>query len=210
MPTITSIKPQKNNKRVNIYLDGDFAFGLDLENFVKHNLRVEQELSQEEIDAIKYKGEVSKVFAKVLRFAMMRPRSKKELDDWFKRKKIELPLYAPLLKRLKKFELIDDTKFAQWWVGQRIQFKNKSKKELQFELRKKGIANDIIRVTLDSVEIDESKSAYDLLLKRSFQWKRFETDEVKNKMYGYLMRKGFGWDTVKSAVEKYLGGAEDE
>jgi len=40
MPVITSIKAQKNQKRVNIYLDGKFSFGLDLENFMKLQLKV--------------------------------------------------------------------------------------------------------------------------------------------------------------------------
>ena len=48
MPTITSIKPQRNQKRVNIYLDGKFGFGIDLENLVTLRLRVEQELTEEE------------------------------------------------------------------------------------------------------------------------------------------------------------------
>ena len=74
MPAITSIKPQKNGKRVNIYLDGEYGFGLDLENFVKLGLKVEQEFTDEEIEKIIKKAEFQKVYDKILRFGSLRPR----------------------------------------------------------------------------------------------------------------------------------------
>ena len=52
MSIITAIKSQKNNKRVNVYLDNAFGFGIDLENFVKAGLKVDQELSDKEIEEI--------------------------------------------------------------------------------------------------------------------------------------------------------------
>jgi len=50
VPVITVISLQKSKNRVNIYLDGKFGFGIDLDNFVKLNLKVEQDLSEEEIE----------------------------------------------------------------------------------------------------------------------------------------------------------------
>ena len=70
MPSITAIKPQKSKNRINIYLDGKFGFGLDLENFVKFGLKVEQELSEERIIEITKKAEFQKVFDRILFFAL--------------------------------------------------------------------------------------------------------------------------------------------
>ncbi|MCL4387349.1 hypothetical protein M1307_03060, partial [Patescibacteria group bacterium] len=58
MPIITSIKPQRNGKRVNIYLDEEFGFGLDLGNFMKLGLKVEQKISEEDIEKIIKKAEL--------------------------------------------------------------------------------------------------------------------------------------------------------
>src|SRR3989344_2397768 len=119
MSIITAIKPQKNQKRVNIYLNNEFGFGLDLENFVTLHLKVNQELSDEEIKLIKDKGDKQKSFDKVLRFAMIRPRSLKEVKDYLKRKYINESIHQYIIKRLIKLELLDDLKFAKWWVEQR-------------------------------------------------------------------------------------------
>jgi len=105
MPVITSIKAQKNKKRVNINLDGSFGFGLDLENFMKLQLKVNQELTQDEVNEIVKKAELSKCFEKTLRFAMTRPRSLKEVKDYFRRKEIDKSIQQTIVDRLVKLEL---------------------------------------------------------------------------------------------------------
>ena len=103
MPVITSIKAQKNQKRVNINLDGSFGFGLDLENFMKLQLKVNQELTQEEIKAITDEGEKAKILEKVLSFASIRPRSKKEIMDYFRRKNTNVLIHWYLIEKLEKY-----------------------------------------------------------------------------------------------------------
>lgn len=201
MPTITSIKQQKNKNRVNVYLDGLFGFGINLDNFVLLNLRINQELTQEEIEKIVRKAEFQKSLDKVLRFATVRPRSEKEIRDYFKRKKYHISIYDSLLEKLKHFELLDDFKFAKWWVDQRLQFRAKSKRVLQIELRQKGITKEIIDEVLEGTIIDEEKMAKDLLSKKEYKWKNLEPREARQKMSQYLAGKGFGWDIISRLVK---------
>ncbi len=84
MPVITAIKQQKKKDRVNVYLDNKFGFGIDLDNFVLLNLKVDRELTEKEVQEIVKKAEFQKIFDKLLRFAMVRPRSGKEIMDYFK------------------------------------------------------------------------------------------------------------------------------
>ncbi len=168
MPIITSIKAQKNQKRVNIYLDNSFGFGLDLENFIRIGLRVNQRLTENEAKEIIRISELQKSFDKTLRFVMTRPRSLKEVKDYFKRKEIDSSLHKNILERIEKLELLDDQKFAKWWVDQRLEFKHKSKKDITFELRQKGIDTNIIKNVLDDSEIDELKIAKELIVKKNY------------------------------------------
>jgi regulatory protein len=141
MPIITSIKQQKNKNRVNVYLDDKYGFGIDLDNFVILKLRVGQELTEEEVEKVVKKAEYQKTLDKLLRFAMVRPRSEKEVTDYFRRKKVHESMHQKLLEKLKHLELIDDLKFAKWWVDQRANFKPKTKRILKIELTKKGKLN---------------------------------------------------------------------
>ena len=200
MAVITSIKPQKNKKRVNIYLDGKFSFGLDLENYMKLGLKVEQELSEKEVEEIVKKAELQKTYDKLLRFGTLRPRSEKEINQWFRKHKVHESLHEELLEKLKKLDLVDDKKFAQWWIEQRIQFKNKSKRELQYELRAKGIDRYIIEDVLAENDIDDEKNAKKLLQKNKYKWEKLSDGEARRKKSEYLARKGFGWDVIKKVT----------
>lgn len=211
MSVITSIKPQKNNKRVNIYLDNEFstqggpasgwAFGLDLENFVKFNLKVDQELDEDQIQLIKDTGEQQKILDKVLRFAMIRPRSEKEIKDYLKRKKFSSLVYGYVFEKLKEFKLLDDLKFAKWWVEQRQSFSPKSKRVLNYELKIKGIDNETIKQVLENTEIDELKLAKGLIKNKMYKWERFDLKTKKQKISQYLAGKGFDWNVIQDVLK---------
>ncbi len=200
MPIITAIKPQKSGKRVNIYLDGQFAFGIDLDNFLSLGLKINQEFSQEKIEEIIKKAEFAKTLNKLLRFATIRPRSEKEISLWLRRKKVHESLYKELFNRLKKLELVDGEKFAKWWVEQRLQFKNKSKRDIEQELRMKGISREIISNILEDTPIDEEKMARQLMEKKMYRWEKLEPRIKKQKISQYLAGKGFGWDVIEKVV----------
>lgn len=197
MPRITKITSQKKSGRANVYLDEQFAFGIDLDNLVKFDLRVEKELTQDEVERIVKEAELVKTLGKLLNFATTRPRSEKEIRGWFGRKKVHQSLYGKLKKKLKKFGLLDDEKFAKWWVQQRLSFKPKSRKEITFELRGKGIDKNTIDDVLAGSGIDDLKNAKKLLAKVGYKWQRFDDTKRRQKKAEYLARKGFGWDVIK-------------
>lgn len=202
MPLITQIKSQRNGRRVNIYLDGKFGFGLDLENFVKLGLKVDQELTDEEVEKIVKKAEFQKTLDKLLKFATLRPRSEKEIRDWFKRKKVHESIIDELFARLKRLELIDDEKFARWWVEQRMSFRPKAKRIMIYELRIKGIKKEIIEEVLSKIEVDEEKIARELLEKKAYKWKNLPSRDARQKMAQFLGQKGFGWEVIEKVLVK--------
>jgi regulatory protein len=201
MPTITAIKPQKNQKRVNIFLDNKFGFGLDLENFVKLSLKVEQELDEKEIKKIKETSDKTKILNRALTFLTIRPRSEKEIKDWMRRKKIDGSFYEYIFEKVKDLNLIDDLSFAKWWVEQRQSFSPKTKKILTNELKIKGVKNEIITEVLSETEIDEVKMAKDLVNKKSYKWQRFDEKTRRQKISQYLFGKGFDWNVISNVVK---------
>jgi regulatory protein len=71
--TITRLAPQKRNKeRVNVYLDGDFAFGLAL--VAASGLRVGQTLSGREVEELQAVDTIEKAKASAVRFLSYRPK----------------------------------------------------------------------------------------------------------------------------------------
>jgi regulatory protein len=200
MAVVTFIKPQKKSGRVNVYLDGKFGFGIDLDNFVKLGLKVEQQLSEEEVSEIIKKAEFQKTLDKLLHFAMVRPRSEKEFKDWFKRKRVHESLHKELFEKLKHFELLDDEAFAKWWIEQRVAFRPKPKRILTQELVLKGIKKEIIENVLANFNEDEEKLAKETINKNLYRWQGLSKRERNQKMAQFLQRKGFNWETARKLL----------
>lgn len=206
MPTITRIQQQKDANRANIYLDGKFAFGLPLEVLLKYNLNVNKEISEETIKVLKDEDAEEKIYARAVNFSTIRPRSEREIRDWFKRKKVPEDVIEVVFNRLKNLNLVDDANFAKWWIEQRQTFRPKSKRFIQFELRKKGIKEDIVRDLLSSWDSEsEENIALKIAEKKHKRLTHLPTEEQRKKLSEFLARRGFSWTEVKRVVDQLVG-----
>ena len=59
---------------------------------------------------------------------------------------------AAVIPKLIELDLLDDQKFARWWVDQRLRFRPKGNRALTAELLAKGIDREIISQVLLSPE----------------------------------------------------------
>lgn len=203
MPIISAIKPQKSKKRVNVYLDGKFGFGLDLATLMTLKLSEGTELSEAEIEEIVKESEFQSTYDKILKYASLRPRSKKEFDTWLKKHKVHKSLHKELFIRLKRLDLLNDRKFAAWWIQQRNQFRPKSVRVLRLELRQKGVKKDVVGEALSEEGVDEEKAAKKILEKKKYMWRKYQGFEKRVKMSNYLAGKGYSWDIVREVVSEF-------
>lgn len=206
MPQITAITPQKRKKRVNIFLDGQFSFGVDLETLAKTDLRVGQVLSEEKIEEIVKEAELTQVLARVLKFLSFRPRSEKEVTDWFLRKEVGFKTQALIRRKLKKQKLLDDKEFSRWWLEQRILFRPQGSRLLRFELKRKGISEGTIEEVFQEVKdsFSEKKLAGKAALKKLRSLKNLSQEKTKEKLTSFLLRRGFSWEEVREVVEDLI------
>lgn len=209
---ITDIRPQKSSKgrlasgqkpRVNLYLDGKFALGLDLETLVSRGLKIGDELSKVEFNELKEISGRKKIFDKVLNFLSFRPRSEKEVKDYLFKKKVDEEEAGAVIKELKEKGYLNDEEFARWWIEQRQTFRPKARRVLVIELRQKGIAQDLIVKSLnDYINKDtEFEMALKLAKKKAGTLEKLPPDEFRQKLGNYLVRRGFEWEIVKHAID---------
>ncbi|OGV88621.1 hypothetical protein A2Z41_02080 [Microgenomates group bacterium RBG_19FT_COMBO_39_10] len=202
MPQVTKIKAQKNKKRVNLYLDGKFSFGLDADNFLKARLKIGQKLNQKQIDDLIFKNEFQKSLDRAFRLISRRPRSEKEIRNYFKKKRSSSKVAEKVIAKLKELKQIDDREFARWWVDQRTIFRPRGKYGLTMELRQKGIDKTVIKETVESVS--ELHLAEKLAQKKLKTYKNLSKNEFYRKMSAFLARRGFSWEVIRTVIDKYL------
>jgi len=202
MPEITAIEPQKRKKdRFNIFLDGEFAFGLDLEAVAGNNLKIGQNLSQEEIEKLVLENEVGKILDRVLRFLSYRQRSEKEIGDYLKRRETGPKVVKIIFEKLEKYGYINDLEFAKAWVESRNRSRPKGNIVLRLELYKKGIDREIIDEILENNKSLQAELAKKAAEKKIRRFSRLPYKDFFKKMTAYLLSRGFDWQTTKSTVD---------
>lgn len=201
MPTVTSITPQRREGYVNIFLDGKYSFSLDESALLKASLRRGDELSAEQVSKLKDISSRVKQFDVFLRFAMIRPRSLKELRDYLKyKKKVDLEdVREELITRLTKLGLVNDHGFALWWVEQRFQQK-KGSQLIRRELQQKGVAPEIIESALEEGVQDELLLAKTFLLKKANALRRVLPEKRYPRALAWLVGRGFSFDVARETA----------
>jgi regulatory protein len=200
MKRIAAIEPQqKNPERVNIYLDGEFAFGLAA--IVAAWLKVGQDLDEGEIARLKAADEHEVIYQKALHFLSFRPRSSMEVRQNLSKRRIPEALIDETIERLQKAKLINDEAFAQAWVENRNSFHPRGKAALRSELRRKGLSDEIVQSVLDA-QVNEEALAIEAARKHAQRLAGLEWPEFRQKLGGFLARRGFSYDTLAPVVSE--------
>jgi len=121
-----------------------------------------------------------------------RPRSEKEIGERLKRKKFDTEVIRETILFLKENGFVDDSYFAKVWLESRIK-RPLGLKKLRAQLRQKGVDKEIIDSQIE--EISKGYCEEDVVLKlakdRLNKLKGVEPQKKKNRLYAYLMRRGF-------------------
>ncbi len=201
MNKITAIQIGKNRgKRVNMSLDGRFAFSLAAEVVLKEGLRVGQELSAAEIEALAGTDRFHRCLNAALRYLGYRPRSEFELKERLQRRGFDGDSVEAALARLKEQGLVDDVAFAQFWKDNRESFSPRSRRLTGLELRQKGVDEDTIARVVDV--IDDDDSAYRAALGKARSLPLSDYHSFRRRLAGYLNRRGFSYGVINHAVER--------
>lgn len=197
--TITALKAQKRNpQRVSIYLDGEYAFGLT--RITAAWLKVGQVLSPQKIAELKVQDTREVAYQRALRLLSFRPRSSAEVRQRLTRLGFDEQVIDCVLGRLLRSGLVDDNRFAKDWAENRNEFRPRSRRALEYELRQRGLDRAAIDQALEG--LDEDALAVQAARKYARKLNHLPLADFRRKLYGFLARRGFGYETAKPAVEQ--------
>ena len=199
MRTITAIEVQKKDpNRVNLYLDGEFAFGLA--RIVAAWLKVGQRLDDEKIAKLQADEARERAYQQAMLFLSYRARSEAEIRQNLRKHEVPEAVIEETLERLRQARLADDNQFASAWVENRNTFRPRSRRALSMELRQKGLQDDAIQSALQGV--DEESLAYEAARKRVNRLQGLEWDEFRKKLSEFLARRGFPYAIIAPTVSR--------
>jgi regulatory protein len=197
MRKITALQVQKRNpSRVNIHLDGKFAFGVD--RMAAAWLKVGQELGEEKIKELQAEDTSERAFQQALLFLSYRIRSEYEIRRNLEKHKFPEAVVEATIERLRREGLANDKQFAQLWVENRSTFRPRGRRALALELRQKGIPDPTIQAIIETV--DDESLAYSAARQKAHKLPVQEWAEFRKKLSGFLARRGFSYSIIKPIV----------
>jgi len=200
MGKVTALKVQKRSPgRVNVYLDGQFAFGLS--RIVAAWLHVGMELNDAKISSLQTQDASEVGYQQALRFLSYRPRSENEVRDRLAEKGADDQTVETVIERLRNAQLLGDEQFARQWIENRSTFRPRSHRMLRYELNQKGIKEEFIYQALAEAE-DETELAYQAGSAYSRRLADQDWEEFRKRLTGYLSRRGFSYGTIAPIVRR--------
>lgn len=190
-------------KRCKIYLDETFAFVLYKGEIRKYGIRVNEELSGEVYKEIMEEVLPKRAKLRGMNLLKSREYTEKQLRDKLRSGYFPEKIVEEAVEYIKSYHYIDDERYARQFIE--FGMNKKSRQRIVMDLQKRGIDKELINRVFDELkedgyQQDEIGTIKELLIKKKFDAKQSDNAE-KQRVFGYLYRRGFQVDNIKKAMD---------
>jgi len=198
---LTALEPQRfRPERLNVHLDGRFAFGLSAAVADEAGLRVGQTLAPAEIERLQAQDRQRGALNRALNFLGYRPRSEQEIRANLERGGFEPPVIEAAVEQLRRLGYVSDAELARFWVESRQRHSPRGDRLLAQELRRKGVDAETIETAIEAAGTDDLDAAVRAGRRKARQLAALDPQTFRQRLGAFLARRGFDWETIKSAV----------
>lgn len=207
MPIITQISIQKNNKsRVNIYLDGEFACGMEAIVVAENRLKEGMEIDEEKLKELSASSDIESAFNKAVKLISKALKTEYELKKYLVEKGYGLQTIDTVTNKLKSYNYIDDLEYAKSYINDKKH--QNGKKKLLHELKQKGISDKIIDSALKLITAQEEKETIQNLINKYIKGKPLDI-KIKKNLANFLYSRGFDWDDYIDMIDDIFGDSDN-
>lgn len=208
---VTKIQRLRGQRpRYSVHLDGKPELELSDWTLGKFGLRNGDDVDEETLGHIR--STETEIQAKniAVNYISYRPRSSKEVIDHLLKKGIKRNCAQQVAKQLQSVKMIDDLKFAQVFVRDRLKRKPIGQALLRQQLLGKGIASSILDKVLDEQLTPQNQQASALIAaKRKLEMtqhsrKTIDADKRKKQILDFLLRRGFSYEIALKTIRATL------
>ena len=149
----------------------------------------------------------------VLRRLDTAPRTRAELERYLRQRGVPDDAAAEVLDRFEEVGLVDDVAYAEGWVRSRHGTKGLGRRAVAAELRRKGVADDIVSAALEPIDgAVERDRAIALARSRYAQVIGLPYPTQVRRLIGALTRRGYEMslaaEVVRQVVAEESAGVE--
>jgi regulatory protein len=204
---ITAREKSRDGSMYRIFLDGKYGFSIPQEAYITSFLYEREEITAEELDALKQTILVQSAREKAVKLLIAKDRSEYELTERLHREGYDRDIAQKAVEALKSIGYVNDTRYVLKYASDRMKNKAISRKALQYELEQKGVDGNLIREVLADFEQNDDQTAL-RAAKKKFGKYVIKGPEMERKVLSFLAHRGFSYE-IASSVLKQLKQKEE-
>ncbi len=184
-----------NTKKTRVYIDEEFAFIAYPQDIRIYDLKEDMELSEKLYNQIMEETIIRRAKQKAMALLKKSDRTEKEL--YLKLKQAEYPKIAieHTIEYVKGYGYINDNRYLEQYISYKKG--TKSIRVIEMELKQKGLSKEQIREQIEKEEVTDELAIQKAIRKKIGQ-KEHLTFEETQKIAGYLYRKGFREEDIRT------------
>jgi regulatory protein len=213
MPVVTAITASPRHPgRFTVLVDGKSHATLSLDSIERLGLVVGRDLAglDERIEA---EAARLKVYDRAVNMLAFRARSSAELARSLVRKGEPRELVDLAVARLQEQGLLDDAAFAASFTRAKVLGAQQSKRRVQQELARKGVARAVTDAAITTVfeeeGVDQREVVEQAARKKLRSLAKLEPMVRRRRLYAFLARRGYDGEDIRRAMDAVLAEISD-
>lgn len=191
---ITEIIRGKKGK-LTIRMEGGLSFPLYEKEAAKYRLAEGKDLSDQEWNEICTEILEKRAKRRALYILQRMERTEYQLRQKLQENGYPEEIVQSAIEYVKSFHYVDDYRYACTYI--RYHQSEKSRLQLKMKLYERGVASDLIEEALEEEYSGEEEQLIDRLLEKKHYDAETADQKERQKIYQYLMRRGFQSETIR-------------
>jgi regulatory protein len=200
--------------RFEILVDGKAVATLSLEAIERLGARIGAQYSEALANRVTIEAAALHTFDRALSMLAARPRAARDLERMLVRKGEPVEHVATAIQRLIALGVLDDAQFARQFIRARIAGAGLSRRRLQSELWRRGVARDVIDAALTEViaedEVDEDAQIAEVAAKKLRTLRSADPAVARRRLYAFLARRGYEGSAIRRVMDLLPAHTEGE
>jgi regulatory protein len=206
---ITAISPNVRRKgRFDIVLDGAVAATLSIETIERLQLKVGLPVDGRLTATLEREAAVIATYDRALNMLALRARSAAEMRRLLVRKGEPAELVDIAIERLLRAGFLDDESFARQFARSKLLGAGLSRRRVQQELARRGVAREIAESALSNVvdeeQVDEEDGLQRVARKKLKSLERLDPATQRRRLYAFLARRGYDSDDIARTLREVM------
>ncbi len=202
------IKIEPNKLHLNtVYLSDGREVSLDKDICSENSLFAGMEIDGELLDSFKFQSDYARAKSRALWYLDRMDYSEKALFDKLVLKGFDKKACSAVIAKFVELGLLDDRRYGEHLAEKLISSGISRRAALQ-KMYSKGVPYDLAKELLENTEINEEDALLQLIDKK-YAVKLQDKDNYP-KVYAALVRRGFSFSDVRTALKKYTEDFSEE